>query len=65
MSVAVNGVTCLVDNYVPNNGLVAPAPFNMPFFLVLTQGFGSGGDAPYSGTPLPATTQVDYVRVWK
>jgi hypothetical protein len=37
----------------------------MPFFLVLTQGFGSGGDAPYSGTPLPATTQVDYVRVWK
>jgi len=30
-------------------------PFNEPFFIALTQS---------SSTPLPATTEVDWVRAW-
>jgi beta-glucanase (GH16 family) len=42
-----------------------PAPFDGPFFLNLMQGFGVGtGNAYRTETPIPATTQVDYVRVW-
>jgi hypothetical protein len=42
-----------------------PAPFDGPFFLNLMQGFGVGsGNAYTSATPIPATTEVDYVRVW-
>jgi hypothetical protein len=34
--------------------------------LALTQGLGIGTNAlDPSITPLPATTQIDYVRVWK
>lgn len=59
-----DGTTCLVDNYVSPLG--GAAPFNQPFFLILTQalGIGANGLSPTS-TPLPATTQIDYVRVWK
>ena len=47
-------------------GPVAPQPFDQRFFVVLTQGLGSGSNAvDPSTTRLPATTQIDYVRVWK
>jgi beta-glucanase (GH16 family) len=59
-----DGNTCLVDNYKPSN-VSSPAPFDQPFFLALTQALGVGGNAPTASTPLPATTLVDYVRVWK
>jgi beta-glucanase (GH16 family) len=64
-TITVNGAVCLVDNYIPDGGLTAPAPFNQPFFVVLTQALGYGANAfdPLS-TPLPATTSIDYVRVW-
>ncbi|HVW80607.1 MAG TPA: glycoside hydrolase family 16 protein [Mycobacteriales bacterium] len=58
-----NGNTCLVDNYQPSN-TTSPAPFDQPFFIALTQALGVGGNAPTASTPLPATTLVDYVRVW-
>lgn len=45
-------------------GLVAPAPFDQTFAVLLAQGIGAGANAPTGGTPFPATTQVDYVRVW-
>jgi beta-glucanase (GH16 family) len=54
-----NGSVCLVDK--PIGG---PAPFNEPFFIALTQALGIGSNAPTSKTPLPATTQVDWVRAW-
>ena len=55
-----NGNVCLTDSWL--NG---PAPFNQPFFIALTQALGlSGGNAVNAGTPLPATTQIDWVRAW-
>ena len=37
--------------------------FSILAILCLTLGIGT--NAPTTATPLPATTQVDYVRVWK
>jgi beta-glucanase (GH16 family) len=64
-TITINGTPCLTDNYIPNN-VASPAPFNQPFFVILTQALGIGTNAfnPYT-TPLPATTSIDYVRVWK
>jgi beta-glucanase (GH16 family) len=59
-----NGNVCLVDNYQPSD-VASPAPFNQPFFLALTQALGVNTDAPTTATQLPATTLVDYVRVWQ
>jgi beta-glucanase (GH16 family) len=65
ITIKVNGTTCLVDNY-QAFGLAPPAPFDQPFFLALTQALGVGANAfDPSTTPLPATTRIDYVRVWK
>ena len=63
--VSVNRKTCLIDKYVPSN-VSSPAPFDQPFFIALTQALGVGADSfhPWS-TPLPATTSIGYVRVWK
>jgi beta-glucanase (GH16 family) len=55
-----NGNVCLTDSWL--NG---PAPFNQPFFIALTQALGlSGSNAVNANTPLPATTQIDWVRAW-
>jgi beta-glucanase (GH16 family) len=63
--ITINGTTCLIDNYSPSN-VASPAPFNQPFFISLTQALGVGTNAfNPSTTPLPATTNLDYVRVWK
>jgi beta-glucanase (GH16 family) len=66
ITVIYDGQTCLVDTWKPAAPLVAPQPFNQPFFLALTQalGFGSNAFDP-NATPLPATTQIDYARIWK
>lgn len=55
-----NGNVCITDT--PIGG---PAPFNDPFFIALTQALGlTGSNAVNAATPLPATTQVDWVRAW-
>jgi beta-glucanase (GH16 family) len=65
-TITINGKTCLVDNYRANGGLTGAQPFDQPFFVALTQALGVGTNAfNPSTTPLPATTSVDYVRVWK
>ena len=65
ITLQVDGENCIVDNY-SAVGLSGAAPFDQPFFMALTQGLGVGNNAYVDGlTPLPATTQVDYVRVWK
>jgi beta-glucanase (GH16 family) len=61
-----DGRTCLTDEWNPGWPLSKPMPFDQPFIVALTQGLGLGGNAfDPATTPLPATTQVDYVRVWK
>jgi beta-glucanase (GH16 family) len=61
-----DGRTCLVDHWTPARPLVKPQPFDQPFFIALTQALGVGtNEFDPETTPLPATTAVDYVRVWK
>jgi len=65
ITITINGSTCLVDNYLAY-GLTGAQPFDQPFFVALTQALGVGTNAfNPATTPLPATTSVDYVRVWK
>ena len=45
--------------------LTGSQPFDHPFMIALTQALGVAGNSVTSATPLPATTQIDYVRVWK
>jgi beta-glucanase (GH16 family) len=64
-TVTINGTTCLIDDYAAS-GLTGAEPFNQPFFIALTQALGIGTNAfNPSTTPLPATTSIQYVRVWK
>ena len=57
LTILVNGKTCLV------NTSGDPA-FQKPYILALSQALGVGSNALRSSTPLPASMQVDYVRVW-
>jgi beta-glucanase (GH16 family) len=60
-----NGTTCLVDHY-DEMGQPQGTPFNQPFFINLTQclGIDSNQFNPET-TPLPATTEIEYVRAWQ
>ncbi len=63
--VAYDGHPCLTDYWNPA-GMTKPAPFDQPFMVALTQALGIGTNAfNPATTKLPATTSVDYVRVWK
>jgi beta-glucanase (GH16 family) len=64
ITILIDGQTCLVDNWNPAYPLTKPAPFNMPFFMCLTAAMGLYTNAPVAGTQLPATSNIDYVRVW-
>lgn len=56
---------CLFHKWNPAAPLVGPQPFDRPFIVLLTQGLGINNNAFVPGsTPLPATTQIDYVHVW-
>jgi beta-glucanase (GH16 family) len=66
LTVLYDGATCLVDHWNPASPLVAPQPFDQPFFIALTQALGVATNAfDPATTPLPATTRIDYVRAWK
>ncbi len=66
ISIIYDGHTCLVDTWNPAWPLTKPQPFDQPFLIALTQALGIGGNAfDPATTPLPATTQIDYVHVWK
>jgi beta-glucanase (GH16 family) len=61
-----NGVTCLVDRWIPSSPLVSPQPFNQPFFINLTQALGIyTNNFDPATTPLPATSEIQYVRAWR
>jgi beta-glucanase (GH16 family) len=65
LSVYYEGTLCMFDHWRPAN-VTAPAPFDSPFFLTLTSALGIGVNS-YDAykTELPATTQIDYVRIYK
>lgn len=61
-----NGATCLEDHWSAAAPLTGLQPFDQPFFVALTQALGIGTNLfNPATTPLPATTQIDYVRAWK
>jgi len=67
MTVSVDNRTCLRDTWRPAPPLKSPAPFDQPFYLVLTQALGrvDGQNAfDPETTLLPARMQVDSVYVW-
>jgi beta-glucanase (GH16 family) len=65
MTITIDGTTCVQDTWHPAAPLVSPQPFDQPFFINLTQALGIQSNAfKPSVTHLPATTQIDYVRVW-
>jgi beta-glucanase (GH16 family) len=65
IKIVYDGRTCLTDRWNPAAPLTRPQPFDQPFLIALTQGLGIGNNAFDPGTtPLPATTEVDYVRAW-
>jgi beta-glucanase (GH16 family) len=66
MKISYDGQVCLVHQWDPMSPLSRPQPFDQPFFIALTQALGVGtNEFDPTSTPLPATTTVDYVRVWK
>ena len=64
ITILFDGVVCLRDEW-NTLGMQRPKPFDQPFMLSLTQALGIEGNAFDGSTPLPATTTVDYVRIWK
>jgi hypothetical protein len=66
MRILYDGKPCLLDSWLPARPQVKPQPFDQPFFILLTQALGVGtNEFDPDRTPLPATTAVDYVRVWR
>jgi beta-glucanase (GH16 family) len=65
LTVLMDGQTCLVDQWHPLFPETKPEPFDQPFMISLTQALGILTNQFEPGqTPLPATTQVSWVRVW-
>ncbi len=65
VTILFDGRTCLRHTWNPASPLTGSQPFDQPFFVALTQALGQATNAfDPATTPLPATTTVDYVRVW-
>lgn len=60
-----DGNVCIDHEISPLAPLAAPQPFDHPFMVAITQALGVSPNAYDAKTPLPATTEVDYVRVWE
>jgi beta-glucanase (GH16 family) len=60
-----DGVECFRHSWTPDPPLVSPQPFDQPFYIVLTQAFGSEWNAVTAATPRVATLEVDWVRAWR
>lgn len=63
-----DGKACWTHSWKPASPLVAPAPFDEPYFVILNQSRAnvtSGFNAFTSETPLPSKMVVDYVKVWQ
>ena len=66
IKVIYDGYVCIDDPWVPLLPYTGRQPFDKPFFLVLTQALGVGGNAgDPATTQLPASMIVDYVRAWR
>jgi beta-glucanase (GH16 family) len=65
LTILLDGNVCFTDKWQPAFPQSKPEPFDQPFLLSLTQALGIDTNQFVPGTvPLPATTQIDWVRVW-
>ena len=64
VTISYDGEVCVDHDIAPAPPLTGSQPFDQRFTLNLTQALGIGTNAFTETTPLPATTTVDYVRVW-
>ena len=64
--ISFDGEVCVDHEINAASPLAGSQPFDHPFMIAITQALGVGDNAfaPWT-TPIPATTEVDYVRVWK
>ena len=61
-----DGVPCMrLPTWDPGPPLVAPQPFDRPFFILLQLGLGYAENAPDGNTPFPGKLAIDYVRAWR
>jgi beta-glucanase (GH16 family) len=67
IKISYDGVTCLDDAWTPKAPQTGRQPFDQPFIMCLTQGLGVQMTNAYepANTPLPASTVIDYVRVYQ
>lgn len=63
--ITIDGATCVDHKIHAASPLSGAQPFDQPFVVNLAQTMGVGTNEPIDGTPLPLTTEVDYVRVWR
>lgn len=65
IKISYDGTTCIDHVWNPSLPLLAPKPFDKPFAIIMTQVLGIATNAfDASTTPLPATSEVDWVHVW-
>ena len=64
LDISYDGTPCIHDTAWANYRTLGYAPFDKPFMLAITQMLGIGKNKPTFLTQYPATTTVDYVRVW-
>jgi beta-glucanase (GH16 family) len=62
-----DGKVCLEDTHWTPRNTTMPGPFDKPFMVSLTQALGAlGTDNQLTVlTPLPATAEVDYLKIWQ
>lgn len=63
--ITIDDATCVDHKIQAKSPLSGSQPFDQPFVVNLAQAMGVGMNTPIEGTPLPLTTEVDYVHVWK
>jgi beta-glucanase (GH16 family) len=65
LRISYDGTVCIDDHWMPFLPPYGRHPFDAPFYLILTQALGVAPNTfDPATTPLPASTVVDYVRVW-
>jgi beta-glucanase (GH16 family) len=66
VTITYDGTVC-IRHTIASMLAAPPKPFDHPFMVALTEGLGVAGNRIDTADPpeLPATLEVDYVRVWR
>lgn len=60
-----DGRLCFSHDWRTDSVLTGSQPFDRPFYLVMTQVFGSGWNTADANTPKSGELTIDWVRVWR